>query len=200
MVSKVEGNAKSVTVRWEIRERNFECRKGSFFIIDEESDDLMAEVFDEGIGGEDMTMHKKNVKVRLSKDRSIAGLVARTGATVNIRDAYNDSRFSTEVDENTGSITRSILCMPIVSVDKILGVVQVANKTNGVCFTNSDEYLFKTFSVYCALALHYNRLSNKLFRMEKYNECNLNLLKIQLKPYPADLESFNQKPECTVPL
>lgn len=66
-------------------------------------------------------MHRKNVKVRLAKDRSIAGLVARTGATVNIRDAYNDPRFFTDVEEKTGFITRSILCMPIVSVEHILG-------------------------------------------------------------------------------
>lgn len=70
---------------------------------------------------EETTLYKKNVKVRLSKDRTIAGLVARTGVTVNIRDAYNDQRFCMKVDENTGFLTRSILCMPIVSVDNILG-------------------------------------------------------------------------------
>ncbi|KAJ8978479.1 hypothetical protein NQ317_018732 [Molorchus minor] len=169
------------------------AERGCFFIIDEESDDLMAEVFDEGLGDGDMTMHRKKCQ-----DRTIAGLVARTGVTVNIRDAFNDPRFCTDVDENTGFISRSILCMPIVSVDKILGVLQVANKKNGVCFTQADECLFKTFSVYCALALHYNRLINKLFRMEKFNECDLNLLKIQLRPYSLDLEHFKEKPECAV--
>lgn len=82
---------------------------------------MTAEVFDEGIDGTGTTMHKKNIKVRLSKDRSIPGLVARTGVTVNLRDAYNDPRFFTEVEPATGFITRSILCMPIVSVDNILG-------------------------------------------------------------------------------
>lgn len=46
----------------------------------------------------------------------------------------------------------------------LLGVVQVVNKTNGVCFTAADEHLFKTFSVYCALALHYTRLHNKMMK------------------------------------
>ncbi|KAJ8934359.1 hypothetical protein NQ314_013400 [Rhamnusium bicolor] len=177
------------------------AERGSFFIIDEESDDLIAEVFDEGLDADDttMTMHKKNVKVRLSTDRTIAGLVARTGATVNIRDAYNDPRFFTEVDEMTGFITRSILCMPIVSVDNILGVVQVVNKINGVCFTPADENLFKTFSVYCALALHYTRLHNKMFKTDKLNECNLKLLKLQLKPCVHDVDYFNQKMNIVIP-
>ncbi|KAH0998646.1 hypothetical protein HUJ05_009627, partial [Dendroctonus ponderosae] len=97
------------------------AERGSFFIIDPESSDMTAEVFDEGIdGSEGTTMRKKNIKVRLAKDRSIPGLVARTGVTVNLRDAYNDPRFFTEVEKRTGFITRSILCMPIVSLEKII--------------------------------------------------------------------------------
>ncbi|KAJ8921660.1 hypothetical protein NQ315_010569 [Exocentrus adspersus] len=175
------------------------AERGCFFIIDEESEDLVAEVFDEGLDDEETTLYKKNVKVRLSKDRTIAGLVARTGVTVNIRDAYNDQRFCMKVDEHTGFITRSILCMPIVSVDNILGVVQVVNKTNGVCFTPADENLFKTFSVYCALALHYTRLHNKMNKTDKVNECSLRLLRLQLKPCVHDMEYFIQKPETAVP-
>lgn len=176
------------------------AERGSFFIIEEESEDMMAEVFDEGMDDDDnITMHRKNIKVRLARDRSIAGLVARTGATVNIRDAYNDPRFYTEVDEETGFITRSILCMPIVSVDNILGVVQVCNKINGVCFTQADENLFKTFSVYCALALHYTRLHQKMFRTDKNNECNLKLLKQQLGPCTHDMDAFTSKPYITSP-
>ncbi|XP_072391177.1 cAMP and cAMP-inhibited cGMP 3',5'-cyclic phosphodiesterase 10A-like [Diabrotica undecimpunctata] len=175
------------------------AERGTFFIIDEEAEDLAAEVFEEGVGVGETTMHKKNVKVRLAKDRSIAGLVARSGETVNIRDAYNDPKFFTDVEEKTGFITRSILCMPIVSVDNILGVVQVINKINGVCFTASDENLFKTFSVYCALALHYTRLHQKMFKTDKINESNLKLLKLQLKPCSHDVESFTQKSTVTIP-
>lgn len=176
------------------------AERGSFFIIEEESEDMIAEVFDEGIDDDqNVTMHRKNIKVRLAKDRSIAGLVARTGATVNIRDAYNDPRFYTEVEEGTGFITRSILCMPIVSVDNILGVVQVCNKMNGVCFTPSDENLFKTFSVYCALALHYTRLHQKMFKTDKMNEANLILLKLQLRPCVHDINSFQTKESVRIP-
>ncbi|ENN78871.1 hypothetical protein YQE_04660, partial [Dendroctonus ponderosae] len=177
------------------------AERGSFFIIDPESSDMTAEVFDEGIdGSEGTTMRKKNIKVRLAKDRSIPGLVARTGVTVNLRDAYNDPRFFTEVEKRTGFITRSILCMPIVSLEKIiLGVVQVVNKMNGVVFTSSDENLFKTFSVYCALALHYAKLNDKMHRTDLLNESNLNLLSLQLKPCVHDISNFSKNPEVSIP-
>ncbi|CAG9858267.1 unnamed protein product [Phyllotreta striolata] len=175
------------------------AERGTFFIINEDSADLAADVFEEGVDVGELTMHRKNAKVRLAKDRSIAGLVARTGATVNIRDAYKDPRFFTEVEEKTGFITRSILCMPIVSVNNMLGVVQVVNKMNGVCFTPSDEDLFKTFSVYCALALHYTRLHQKMSRTEKINDSNLKLLKLQMKPCVHDMETFMANAQVTLP-
>ncbi|XP_060525449.1 cAMP and cAMP-inhibited cGMP 3',5'-cyclic phosphodiesterase 10A-like isoform X2 [Cylas formicarius] len=175
------------------------AERGSFFIIDPESDYMTAEVFDEGVDGVSTTMHRKNIKVRLAKDRSIPGLVARTGATVNLRDAYNDPRFFTAVEPKTGFITRSILCMPIVSVDNILGVVQVVNKLNGVVFTPSDEDLFKTFSVYCALALHYARLNNKMIKTGLINDSNLKLLGIQIKPCIHDIDEFEKKTDVPIP-
>ena len=39
--------------------------------------------------------------------------MAETGATLNVADAYTDDRFNKSIDEQTGYITRSILCMPI---------------------------------------------------------------------------------------
>ncbi|KAL1487955.1 hypothetical protein ABEB36_015336 [Hypothenemus hampei] len=177
------------------------AERGSFFIIDPESSDMTAEVFDEGIDGADgFTMHKKNIKVQLSTDRSIPGLVARTGATVNIRDAYNDPRFITEMERKTGIITRSVLCMPIFSLEKLLlGVVQVVNKINGVFFTSLDENVFKTFSVYCALALHYAKLYNKMRRTELLNKSNLPLLSIQLRPCDHEINNFIKNAEVIIP-
>lgn len=97
------------------------AERGSFFIIDQESDELVADLFDEGIDKNSTDLHKKNAKIRFGKERGIAGLVARTGQMVNIKDAYNDPRFNKEVDQKTGFITRSILCMPIMGFEGVLG-------------------------------------------------------------------------------
>ncbi|KAH0998645.1 hypothetical protein HUJ05_009626, partial [Dendroctonus ponderosae] len=78
-------------------------------------------------------------------------------------------------------------------------VVQVVNKMNGVVFTSSDENLFKTFSVYCALALHYAKLNDKMHRTDLLNESNLNLLSLQLKPCVHDISNFSKNPEVSIP-
>ena len=50
---------------------------------------------------------------RFAVGTGIAGYVAETGQTLNVSDAYTDDRFNKAIDEQTGYITRSILCMPI---------------------------------------------------------------------------------------
>ena len=50
---------------------------------------------------------------RFAVGTGIAGYVAETGETLNVADAYTDDRFNKAIDERTGYITRSILCMPI---------------------------------------------------------------------------------------
>lgn len=97
------------------------AERGSLFIIDKENDELVADLFDEGIDNASGELHKKKTKIRFGKERGIAGLVAKNGETVNIKDAYNDPRFNKEVDQKTGFITRSILCMPIMGIGGILG-------------------------------------------------------------------------------
>ena len=42
----------------------------------------------------------------------MSGHVVKTGQTINIRDAYADSRFNPEIDKQTGYKTKTILCMP----------------------------------------------------------------------------------------
>ena len=58
----------------------------------------------------------------------------------------------------TGYTTRTILCMPIISKGKVIGVVQMINKKSGGIFTHADENSFNTFAVFCALALHYSKV------------------------------------------
>ena len=81
---------------------------------------------------------------------------------VNIVDAYDDPRFNPDIDKKTGYKTKSILCMPIVSKNGVLGVVQMVNRLKGDHFTKEDESTFRVFAVYCALALHYSRIYNLL--------------------------------------
>lgn len=96
------------------------AERASFFVIDRTNDEFVADMYDEGLE-DGQGLIKRNMKIRFGKERGIAGAVARTGIHLNIKDAYNDPRFNKEVDFKTGFITRSILCVPIMGVDGVLG-------------------------------------------------------------------------------
>ncbi|HWD00817.1 MAG TPA: ATP-binding cassette domain-containing protein [Candidatus Sulfopaludibacter sp.] len=86
-----------------------------------------------------------NIEIPIS--RGIAGMVARTGETLNVPDAYLHPAFNPDVDAQSGYRTRSILCMPIKdSKDRVLAVVQLLNKQDGQPFSESDERSFTEFS------------------------------------------------------
>lgn len=68
----------------------------------------------------------------------IAGHVAETKEIVNIKDAYKDSRFNSEIDLKTGYKTNIILSMAICNYEgDVIGVAQIINKTNGKKFFRS---------------------------------------------------------------
>src|SRR5512140_962595 len=56
-----------------------------------------------------------STEIHLPPGFGIAGIVAKTGRTIAIADAYEDPRFSKDVDLKTGYRTRSILCVPLVT-------------------------------------------------------------------------------------
>eukprot|EP00997_Jenningsia_sp_PLL12_P004656 NODE_194_length_2211_cov_44.141073_g165_i0.p1 GENE.NODE_194_length_2211_cov_44.141073_g165_i0~~NODE_194_length_2211_cov_44.141073_g165_i0.p1 ORF type:complete len:695 (-),score=195.03 NODE_194_length_2211_cov_44.141073_g165_i0:126-2153(-) len=95
--------------------------------------------------------------VRVPLGTGIAGTVALTGETLNIPDAYSDSRFNKEIDIKTGYKTNSILCMPVTFEGTIVAVAQLINKSSGP-FLSEDEQLFRAFSTFAAVALRNARL------------------------------------------
>jgi len=109
-------------------------------------------------------------EIRVPRGVGIAGHVAVTGETVNIRDAYQDPRFNPDVDRRTGYRTRSILCMPLRNEKhEIVGVMQVLNKKDGV-FTEEDEKLLDALGSQTAIALENSRLFEEVRFMKNYND------------------------------
>ena len=99
------------------------------FLYDKETDELWSKVA-LGLGSQEL---------RFNASQGIAGTVFRTGETINIKDAYSDSRFNKEIDSKTGYRTKTILCMPIRNIEQeIIGVFQILNKMSGY-FTHEDE-------------------------------------------------------------
>ncbi len=97
-------------------------------------------------------------ELRIPADKGLAGHVLKTGETINIKDAYSDSRFNPDVDKKTGYRTKTILCMPIKNFNQeIIGVFQVLNKFDEY-FTPDDEDLLIAIASSAGISLENARL------------------------------------------
>ena len=104
------------------------------------------------------------LKIRVPmSNRSITGFVASAGKTVNIRDVYDvveikslhaELEFDGSWDKKTGYVTRQVLCVPISFQQKILGVLQLINKTTGNRFTAEDAGWAESVSEVLGIAFH----------------------------------------------
>ncbi|KAG9345174.1 hypothetical protein JZ751_009717 [Albula glossodonta] len=99
------------------------------------------------------TLNSNEVQVPWGK--GIIGYVAEHGETVNIPNAYEDHRFSDEIDKLTGYKTQSILCMTICNSDgDVIGVVQAINKNpSGTPFTEDDEKVLQMYLPFCGISI-----------------------------------------------
>jgi HD-GYP domain-containing protein (c-di-GMP phosphodiesterase class II) len=102
-------------------------------------------------------------EIRIPMDRGIAGAVAATNTPVNIPEAYEDPRFNQAVDKQTGYRTKSILCVPMRSLEnEVVGVLQALNKLDGNPFSPEDEELLFALGGQAAAAVNNAMLHNEI--------------------------------------
>ncbi len=96
--------------------------------------------------------------IRFSADLGIAGAAASQHRIINVPDAYADPRFNRAVDQETGFRTRSLLTVPLESLDhKLMGVLQALNKEGGA-FVEQDEKMAELLAAQAGVALQRWRL------------------------------------------
>ncbi|XP_038056910.1 probable 3',5'-cyclic phosphodiesterase pde-5 isoform X1 [Patiria miniata] len=165
--------------------------RASLFLVDNKTRELYARIFDVGNGIGMQVVEKEQKEIRFSMDKGVAGHVASTGQVLNIPDAYLDQRFNRDVDQQTGYVTKTILCMPIYNRGNVIGVVQMVNKKQGH-FTKTDEQAFETFAVFCGLALHHAKLYDKIHRSEQKHKVALEVLSYHSQCHEEDLENLKK--------
>lgn len=103
------------------------------FLVDEGTGEL---VFERTEGKKT----KETQKFRLMMGEGIAGWVAKGGMSVLVPDVSQDKRFSQKIDSafSLKHKIKSIMCVPIKSNEKPLGVIEVFNKTTEEPFTRED--------------------------------------------------------------
>ncbi len=109
----------------------------TIYLKDEATNELWSKIA-QGKG-----LEHTEIRIPLNSDGFIA-LVARYGQTINLPNAYDDPRFSVDVDMVTAFRTHATIAVPLKNnSDEVLGVVQASNKSNGTAFDKNDEGLLR---------------------------------------------------------
>ncbi len=83
----------------------------------------------------------------------IAGFVVATGQPIAISNVQADQRFDRATAERTGYIPRSILAVPLVVEDRVLGVLEVLDRRGRDGFDLRDQSLAAVFAAQAAVAI-----------------------------------------------
>lgn len=86
-------------------------------------------------------------------DKGIAGYVVMTGQPIATSHVSQDARFDREFAESTGYVPESILATPLLSGDRIIGVMEVLDKIDAASFGMQDMELLGMFARQAALAI-----------------------------------------------
>ena len=134
------------------------AERSSLFLVDRETNELWSKV----------AQQSELTEIRFPMSHGLAGHVTETGEILNIKDAYQDSRFLPIVDKRTGFKTKTILCAPIINRNgETIGVTEAINKKEGV-FDREDENLIKALSSHLSVALENAQLYEGTVDMKNY--------------------------------
>ncbi len=128
---------------------------GSLLLLDPVTEELVFEVI-EGGGG------KALEKRRMKKDQGIAGWVVTHQQPLIVQDVSQDKRFYRQIQEEIKFKTNSLICVPLITKGKIIGVLEVLNKMSGELFNDDDLDVLITFAAQSAVAIENARLYHDL--------------------------------------
>lgn len=118
----------------------------SLLMVDEKTGELVFEVV-VGEGSESI----KGLRVGVGE--GIAGWVAREQQPLLVADVHADARFAGRFDAVSQFQTHSILCVPLISKGKTLGVVELVNGPADGAFTHGDLKTLAAVADYAAIAM-----------------------------------------------
>jgi Nif-specific regulatory protein len=134
-----------------------EAEAASVMLLDEGRQELYFQVADDRRPGVEGRLRE----LRFPVDQGIAGWVSREGVSVAVPDVKQDPRFYRGVDEQTRTTTKSLLCVPLKTKERILGVLNAVNKRHGP-FAPEDVRMVEAFANQLAISIENAQLIQDL--------------------------------------
>ncbi|GAC1670391.1 MAG: hypothetical protein NVS9B8_13540 [Candidatus Limnocylindrales bacterium] len=88
----------------------------------------------------------------------VAGYVFSTGQPLALSDVAGDARFGRSTAERTGYVPRSLIAVPLIDDEGILGVLEVLDKHGEAAFDLRDLELAAVFARQAAVAIRSSRI------------------------------------------
>ncbi|MDF1578217.1 MAG: GAF domain-containing protein [Desulfobulbales bacterium] len=106
--------------------------------------------------------HLQKFKVRLGQ--GIAGSVAARGEAIVENNVTESLNLYAQIDRSTGFKTRTVLCVPMISQGRVIGVIEVLNKRGGD-FTDGDKGILQSIATSVSIAMENSRLYKEILSM-----------------------------------
>jgi GAF domain-containing protein len=126
------------------------ARAGSIFLIDPVTNELVVE---HALGPK--ADEAKSLRVPIG--HGIAGLVAVSGQPMAVSDARRDPRQASDIAERLGYLPSSILCVPLVHDDHVIGVIELLDRIGAPSFSGNDLQALGLFAGQAAVAIEQSR-------------------------------------------
>lgn len=127
------------------------CEAGTLFLMDEPTGDLIFRVTAGPVAGNILGQ-------RLPSGTGIAGRAVQLQAPVIENDGQHSLTRYEALDKQTGFVSRSLLAVPMQIKDRVLGVIEVINRRDGLPFVEDDQNLLTAFAGQAAVAIENARL------------------------------------------
>jgi GAF domain-containing protein len=98
------------------------------------------------------------VGLAIGSSQGVAGYVFSTGQPLALSDVASDSRFGRDTAEQTGFVPRSLIAVPLVDDEGILGVLEVLDKRGEGGFDLRDVELATVFARQATVAIRSSRI------------------------------------------
>ena len=128
----------------EIIIEELDSEAGAIWLLDSKTDRLTP-VFH--IGPADIS------NIVVENGMGVEGLVTKTGEAVMVTDTATDTRFDGTVFDDTGLITRTVICVPLLNVDKVIGCWIIVNKKDGRLYHEEELEMCKHMAALAAMTI-----------------------------------------------
>ncbi len=135
---------------------NMQVEKAWVLLLDQATDEINRRDTEQKV-------HRAMPAPQMRVGEGVAAWVVATGQPALVADVRQDKRWNPEIDRATEIAARSVLCVPLVAKEKVIGAVELINKRMGN-FTQEDLRLLESIAAPVAIAIQNAQLHRQVQR------------------------------------